>query len=213
MWVLGSHLHACVWLFSLYVLCDWVNECGFVFFFPWLFSAPRPSPFSCWLLFKHESLIKCDGLWQWWNPAICYTTNTHTRIHTNTLALHRIRESVVSSARLDAWCSESWRIRCDCCQKNKPKLLQYGENIYVNMRCRKKMREKKTRRCIPLHRWNNFFRETRHHWPRRHSIVVLDVAAFSAKYANGCDKIFCSYAPRRMGERASWRRQIFSIFG
>lgn len=39
-----------------------------------------------------------------------------------------------SCARLDAWCTESWKIRCDCCQKNKLKLLQNGENIYVNMR-------------------------------------------------------------------------------
>lgn len=179
-------------------LSVWVSEGVNVFFlsFSWILSLSLP-PYSSWLLFKHESLIKCDGLWQWCNPAICSTANTHTRdglsmafMCSTWCLVHRELENTLwlLSEKQTQTATERWKYLCE----------------YATLK-RKAGELEKTAVRLPLHRWNNIFEKYR--------IIVyadeilLAVAQYSAKNANDCDKnvVFICGPPIR--------RQIFSIFG
>lgn len=129
---------------------EWVNV-GFFHSFSWSLSLSR---YSSWLLFKHESLIKCDGLWQWCNPAICYTANTHTwralrGIHVLDLMLGapRVGKYVVIAVRkTNSNCCRTVKIFMWICDVEKEKRESSRKNTAVR---------------LPLHRWNNLFEKYR----------------------------------------------------
>lgn len=152
------------------------------------------------------------------------TRYTHTHIHS--------RHLVFGYSRLDAWCTESlentlWLLS----EKQTQNAAAYGENIYVNVamlredigwngreeKARERgsgARERNTKCRITLHTGETSFLGSSIVaiaasivWTP--DIVVLVGAQYSAKNANGCDKMLCSFMRFGEKEQESWQTNIF----